>query len=75
MEKTEMMAKWRVLAMLNYIKHHLDDTSRNDMMGIIKKCIAFTNDITDASVLVCKADQFPEEYLSMYDEGILPLEI
>ena len=75
MEKIEMIAKWRVFAMLNYIKHNLDDTSRNDMMDIIKKYIAFTQDITDASVLVCKADQFPEEYLSMYDDGTLPLEI
>lgn len=75
MEKTEMMAKWRVLAMLNYINNHINDTSHDDMLKIIGNYIQFTNDITDASVVECKAGEFPKEWLSLYDDGKIPLEI
>lgn len=75
MKKIEMIAKWRVLAMLNYINNHINDTSHDDMLKIIGNCIQFINDITDVSVVECKAEEFPKEWSSLYDDGKIPLEI
>ena len=62
MKKYEMIAKCHVLAMLNYIKQHIDDTSRNDMLEIIDTYLRFTNDTTDVTVLSCAAGELPKEW-------------